>query len=469
MSEHENGESFRDHVANQTLDGKRSWIYPKIIKGKFYKYRTYFSWFLLAFFFLAPFVKINGYEFLLLNVLERKFVIFGQPFWPHDFHVFVFLALTLLVFIVLFTVVFGRVWCGWACPQTIFMEMVFRKIENLIEGNANKQKKLDAMPWNSEKITKKTLKHTIFFAISFLISHTFLAYIIGIDKLWAQISGPFAENYSTFISLVVFSFVFYLVFAKMRELVCIMACPYGRLQGVMLDQNSMVVAYDHLRGEPRGKIRKNLAQEEKGDCVDCGLCVDVCPTGIDIRNGTQLECINCTACMDACDEVMTKIKKPEGLIRIDSKNNIEEKKGFRFSGRIIAYSVVMLILMGASIGILVTRSSVEANVFRIPGQTYSEAEDGRVTNMFNLSMVNKSFDDKSFRLELVPSANTEKATLFLVQQDSVLNANSEEKKVFMIHKEQKDIDTIEIPMEINLFVDDELVKTSKFTFLAPVR
>ena len=462
-------ESFRDHVGHQTKEGKREWIYPKIIKGKLYKYRTYFSWVLLAFFFAAPFVKIGGNEFLLLNFFQRKFVIFGQPFWPQDFHVFVFLALTLLVFIVLFTVVFGRVWCGWACPQTIFMEMVFRKIENLIEGNANKQKKLDAMPWNSEKIFKKSLKHTVFFIISFLISHTFLAYIIGYEQLWEQITGPFAENYVTFFSLALFAFIFYLVFAKMRELVCIMACPYGRLQGVMLDANSMVVAYDYLRGEPRGKIRKKEAQDEKGDCVDCNLCVDVCPTGIDIRNGTQLECINCTACMDACDEVMTKIKKPEGLIRIDSKNNIEEKKGFKFSTRIIAYSAVMLILLGASVGILATRKSVEANVLRIAGSTFSEAEDGKVTNMFNLSMVNKTFEDKVFRLELVQNDNAANAMITMVQQDTILESNNEEKKVFMISKERKDIKENKMPMEVNLIVDGEVVNTSKFTFLAPVR
>jgi cytochrome c oxidase accessory protein FixG len=468
MSKHEE-ESFRDHVGHQTKDGKREWIFPKIIKGKFYKYRTYFSWFLLAFFFAAPFVKIGGYPLLLLNILERKFVIFGQPFWPQDFFLFVVLALTFLVFIVVFTVVFGRVWCGWACPQTIFMEMVFRKIENLIEGNANKQKKLKAMPWNSEKIFKKSLKHGVFFLISMVISHTFLAYIIGYEQLWQQISGPFAENFGTFFSLVLFSFIFYLVFARMRELVCIMACPYGRLQGVMLDANSLVVAYDYIRGEPRGKIKKKEAQDEKGDCVDCGLCVDVCPTGIDIRHGTQLECINCTACMDACDEVMTKIKKPEGLIRVDSKNNIEENKGFKFSSRIIAYSAVMLVLLGASVGILGTRKSVEANVLRIPGSTYSEAEDGKVTNMFNLSMVNKTFEDKNFRLELVNSENTKNAKLMMVQKDTVLESNNEEKKVFMISKEQKDINENELPMSVNVFIDGELVKTSKFTFLAPVR
>jgi cytochrome c oxidase accessory protein FixG len=465
MSKHENTENFREHLANVTEGGKRIWIYPKIIKGAFYRYRTYLSWFLLAFFFLAPFIKIGGYPLLLLNVFERKFVVFGQPFWPQDFHVFVFLTLTLLVFVVLFTVIFGRVWCGWACPQTIFMEMVFRKIENWIEGNANKQKKLDKMPWNAEKIFKKSTKHSIFFLISFVIANTFLVYIIGYEELWAKITGPFSENYATLIGLVIFTLVFYLVFARLRELVCIMICPYGRLQGVMLDPNSMVVAYDDVRGEPRGKIRKNESQEGKGDCVDCGICVDVCPTGIDIRNGTQLECVNCTACMDACDSVMDKIKKPRGLIRIDSKNNIQNKIGFSFTPRIIAYTLVMLLLVGASIGILATRKSVEANVFKVAGMTYTEAPDGTVTNVYNLSMVNKTFEDMKFELVL----NSENAILKRADKDHILESNNEEKKVFLIEMKQDDISKNEYKMQLDLFVDGELLRSFETTFLAPVR
>lgn len=466
MSKHENTENFREHLANVTQEGKRIWIYPKIIKGAFYKYRTYLSWFLLAFFFLAPFIKIGGYPMLLLNVFERKFVIFGKPFWPQDFHVFVFLALTLLVFIVLFTVIFGRVWCGWACPQTIFMEMVFRKIENLIEGNANKQKKLDAMPWNREKILKKGTKHFVFFMVSFLIAHTFLAYLIGIEQLWDKITGPFAENYLTLFGLVIFSIVFYLVFAKLREIVCIIICPYGRLQGVMLDPNSMVVAYDHVRGEPRGKIRKNQDQAEKGDCVDCGLCVDVCPTGIDIRNGTQLECVNCTACMDACDSVMEKINKPKGLVRIDSKNNIENQQGFKFTPRIIAYSLVMLILLGASVTILATRSSVEINLLRASGHVFAEnPEDGSVTNRYNLSLVNKTFEDKNFNVEVL----TPHVELIRIDKDTVLESNNEEKKIFLLKLEQEHINANEIPIEMDVYVDGELVRSFETTFLAPVR
>ena len=458
---------FREHLANQTKDGKREWIYPTIIKGKFYKYRNFLSWFLLALFFSAPFIKIGEYPLLLLNVLERRFVIFGQPFWPQDFLFFVFTALTFLVFIVLFTVVFGRVWCGWACPQTIFMEMVFRKIENWIEGNSIQQKKLNQMPWNSEKIAKKSVKHSLFYLSSFLISHTFLAYIIGYENLCSKIKGPVNENLAIFFSLVLFSFVFYFVFAKMRELVCIMVCPYGRLQGVMLDQNSMVVAYDHIRGEPRGKIRKTQNQRNKGDCVDCKLCVNVCPTGIDIRNGTQLECINCTACIDACDMVMEKVKLPSGLIRIDSKNNIEKNKKVKMTPRIIAYVLAMLILLSSSVAIIVTRESVEVNVFRASGSTFSETTDGRVSNIFNLSLVNKTFEDKNYYLKVAPSNQSKGVSILIIKEDSLLNSNSEKKKVFIIYKDKKTINQNETPLDIEVYIDDKYLKIFQLKFLAP--
>jgi cytochrome c oxidase accessory protein FixG len=459
-----NSESFRDHLGNQTKKGKRLWLYPKIIKGKYYKYRTYLSWVYFAFFFTAPFIKINGNPLLLLNVLERKFVILGQPFWPQDFHLLVFLILSFVVFIILFTVVFGRVFCGWACPQTIFMEMLFRKIETAIEGNPSKRKKLDAMPWNKEKIMKKGLKHAAFFGMSFLIANTFLAYIIGVEELIAKITGPFMENAWTLVGLLVFTFVFYLVFSKVRELVCIMICPYGRLQGVMLDQNSMVVAYDFERGEPRGKIRKSEDQAQKGDCVDCGLCVDVCPTGIDIRNGTQLECVNCTACMDACDGVMDKIKKPKGLIRIDSITNIKEKIGFRFTPRIISYMVLMGVLLSVFVALLATRTDIEAHILRTRGKSYFPEGD-LITNVYNFTLVNKTFDDKNLTFEL----KDPNAELVLVDMSGKLEANSEKKTIFMIKKKRDLLTDRSTKMEIDMYADGEKLKTLKTNFLGPFK
>ncbi|MFT4522994.1 MAG: cytochrome c oxidase accessory protein FixG [Bacteroidia bacterium] len=464
MYQQKNTENFREHLANVTDKGSRIWLYPKIIKGKLYRYRSYLSYLYLAFFFAAPFIKIGGYPLLMLNVLERKFVILGQPFWPQDFHFLVLLLITLVVFIVLFTVIFGRVFCGWVCPQTIFMEMVFRKIEVAIEGSPSKQKKLAEMPWNAHKIYKRGLKFFVFFGVSFLIANTFFAYIIGWESLWAQITGPIQENYLTLISLLIFTTVFYVVFARLREIVCIIICPYGRLQGVMLDPNSMVVTYDEVRGEPRGRLRKSEVQTEKGDCVDCNLCVDVCPTGIDIRNGTQLECVNCTACIDACDGVMEKIDKPLGLIRIDSRNNVMNKVGFRWSARIIAYSVVMCLLIGVFVGLLITRTDVEANVLRVQGKTYTIDNEGNVINMYQLEMTNKTFEDKMVKMKL----RNNKAQLIQMDKDSILSANEGEQKVFLIKMKSTDFRGGHLPMRMDLYIDNEKLKTFKTNFIGPL-
>ncbi|MDO9261255.1 MAG: cytochrome c oxidase accessory protein CcoG, partial [Flavobacteriaceae bacterium] len=304
-------ESFRDSIATIDEKGKRNFIFPKKPKGVFYKYRTYLAWVLILFMFASPFIKINGNQFLLFNILERKFNIFGFPFWPQDFHLLVISLLVSIVFIILFTVIFGRIFCGWLCPQTIFMEMVFRKIEYLIEGDRPQQIKLDKQAWNLEKFSKKAGKWTVFFIVSFIISNVFLAYLIGGDILLEHIKDGPVNHLSTFVYLLIFTAVFYFVFAWFREQACIIVCPYGRLQGVLLDNKSINVVYDYVRGEStsgRQKLRKNEDRKTAGygDCIDCKQCVQVCPTGIDIRNGTQLECVNCTACIDACDDIMDK-------------------------------------------------------------------------------------------------------------------------------------------------------------------
>src|SRR5690606_2262711 len=331
-------EVFRDSIATVTSEGKRAWVYPKKPSGKLYEYRKAVSYFLLAFLFVSPFLKINGNQFLMFNILERRFNIFGFPFWPQDFHLFVISMIIGVLFITFFTVAFGRVFCGWICPQTIFMEMVFRRIEYWIEGDRGKQMRLAKQPWNTEKIMKKGLKFIVFLFISFLIANVFLAYLIGGDKLISYITAGPLEHTGTLISLLIFTAVFYFVFAWFREQVCIIACPYGRLQSVLLDNKSIVVAYDHKRGEGesgRKKFRKNEDREAlgHGDCIDCFQCVNVCPTGIDIRNGTQLECVNCTACIDECDHIMESINLPKGLIRYASEDNIEKKAPFRLTAR----------------------------------------------------------------------------------------------------------------------------------------
>lgn len=399
-------EEFRDSIATVDKQGKRIWLYPKMPSGRFYNWRKMLSYVLLLVLFVTPWIKIGGKPFLMFNILERKFIIFGALFTPQDFHLALLAILTGIIFIALFTVIFGRIFCGWICPQTIFMEMLFRRIEYWIEGDWKDQKRLNDGPWNSTKIWKKTLKTAIFYFISVLIANTFLAYIIGSDEVIKIATEPIGQHWKGFVALLIFSFVFYGVFAWMREQVCIAVCPYGRLQGVLLDNNSVVVHYDFERGEPRGKLKKansaakstNLLDDmaktaTQGDCIDCKLCIHVCPTGIDIRNGTQLECVNCTACIDACDEVMDKIEKPRGLIRYDSYNGIKEGRKTWWNPRAMAYSAVLILLVGLEVFLIASRTEVETLVLRAKGQLYQKIDENTYSNLYNYQIVNKTTKD----------------------------------------------------------------------------
>jgi cytochrome c oxidase accessory protein FixG len=464
-------ETFRDSIGTVTEDGKRAWVFPKKPSGKFYKYRKYVSYALLAFLLLAPFIKINGNQFLMFNILERRFNIFGFPFWPQDFHLFVISMIIGVVFVALFTVAFGRIFCGWICPQTIFMEMVFRRIEYWIEGDRGKQMRLAKQPWNAEKIRKKTLKTVIFVLISFIIANVFLAYLIGSDKLISYIIDGPTEHLSTLISLTIFTAVFYFVFAWFREQVCIIACPYGRLQGVLLDTKSIVVAYDHKRGEAengRKKFRKTEDREAlgHGDCIDCMQCVNVCPTGIDIRNGTQLECVNCTACIDECDHIMESINLPKGLIRYTSEENIEKKTPFKLTPRIKGYIAVLAILTGLLVGMLFLRNDVEATILRLPGQLYEHKENNIISNVFTYKLVNKTSKDiesVSFKLLshkgelklvatndhfIVPKQEISKGTLFVEINNSALSGDRNK-------------------IKIGVYSGDKLIETTTANFLGP--
>ena len=392
-------DDFRDHLYNQSKDGKRLWIYPGRIIGQFYKLRSYFAYLLLTLLFGLPWVEVNGQPIFLFNILERKFIFWGVPFFPQDFHLVALGLVCFLIFISLFTVLFGRIWCGWACPQTIFMEMLFRKIEYWIEGDDKAQRRLNESQWTNEKIIKKGSKHTLFFILAFAISNTFLMYIIGKPDWLKMISEDPKDHIKGLAAMLIFTAVFYFVFARFREMVCIVVCPYGRLQGVLLDNNSILVQYDHKRGEPRGKATKT---EEKGDCIDCHWCVRVCPTGIDIRNGSnQLECIGCTACIDACDEVMDKVHKPKGLIRYDSLNGVNTGTKLKFTKRIAAYSTVLVLIIGILLFMLVTRRNWESTLLRTPGMTYQYDEKTRmVSNLYQLRILNKSMQPQSFHVSV---------------------------------------------------------------------
>lgn len=460
-------DEFRNTIATVDEQGKRIWVFAKKPKGVYHRWRIVVTVFLLSILFAGPFLKINGQPFLLLNIFERKFVILGQAFWPQDFVLLALTLITFFVFITLFTVVFGRIWCGWMCPQTLFMEMVFRKIEFWIEGDANEQRRSKAGPMTGKRIGKNIFKHFIFIVISILIAHTVMAYLIGVDETLAIIQHSPADNLAGFIGLVSFSVIFYGVYARFREQACIAVCPYGRLQGVLLIKDSIVVAYDWLRGEPRGKIKKNAVAEMKtGDCIDCKLCVHVCPTGIDIRNGTQLECVNCTACIDACDEVMVKINKPKGLIRYASFNSIQNGIQKIITPRVIGYSCVLIALLALLGFALFTRSDVETTVLKVPGTLYQKNEDGTITNLYNVEFVNKTFSDMPLELRVEsPSAAT------IIQPDNkaiLVPAEKLYKIVFFLKIPAEQISKARTEVILAVYGKGKKIETISVKFIGPV-
>lgn len=484
--------SYRDSVATISKEGKRNFINPKKPKGKLYNRRTLFSIFYLLVFFTLPFIKWNDEPLFMLNVLERKFILFGMIFWPQDFFIFGLAMLTFIVFIILFTVVFGRVFCGWACPQTIFMEMVFRKIEYWIDGDAAHQKKLKSMPWNAEKIGKRTMKFISFFALSFLIANFFLSYLIGMDNLKSYIIHP-ADHIGTLVSLLIFTTIFFFVYWWFREQVCIVVCPYGRLQGVLLDKNSIIVAYDHVRGEPRGKVQKNQTAEIKpvkeddctctdckgdgkcknlaakfapaqGDCIDCMACVRVCPTGIDIRNGTQLECVNCTACIDACDAIMTGIHKPTGLIRYASESSITTGKKLQFNNRIKAYTAVLTLLLTLLTFFLVSRSDLDAKLMRTAGMTYTSLPDGRIANLYNLKLTNKTHKDLNYSLKL----ENMKGEISVIGNNKMVIVKEDYGHCqFFVKLNRDEVKGWKTILQIGLYEHDKKIKTIEAKFIGP--
>lgn len=464
-------EKFRDSIGTINEEGKRAWVYPKKPSGKYYEWRKIVSYALLLFLFAAPFIKINGNQFLLFNVLERRFNIFGFPFWPQDFHMVVISMIIGVIFITLFTVAFGRIFCGWICPQTIFMEMVFRRIEYWIEGDRGKQIRLDKQKWNAEKIKKRVLKWSIFLIISFAIANVFLAYLIGSDALIQDILDGPLKHLGTFLPLLIFTGVFYFVFAWFREQVCIIACPYGRLQGVLLDDKSIVVAYDHKRGEGengRKKFRKNEDRAELGfgDCIDCFQCVHVCPTGIDIRNGTQLECVNCTACIDECDTIMEKVNLPTGLIRYASEAGIEKKEKFKFTPRLKGYTAVLGILISVLIGMLLLRNDVEANILRLRGQLYEKKANNMISNVFTYKVINKTTEaipHVQFKIRKVDGT----VKLVSTSDEFVIPKQGIAEGTMFIEIPEHEIDNGKRKLTIEVVSADKIIETTTVSFLGP--
>ncbi len=450
--------SYRDKLTTVDESGKRVWIFARKPKGSFYNKRQVLAYFILAAFYIFPWIKYKGEQFLMFNILERKFVLFGTIFWPQDFHLIVLSFITMILFIILFTIIFGRLFCGWVCPQTLFMEFVFRRIEYLIEGDAPAQRRLAKQPWNFEKIWKKTVKQILFYAIAFYSGFTFLAYIIGVDELLAIVHEGIAAHLGGFIGLLIFSGVFYFIFAFFREQVCTIACPYGRLQSVLIDPKTLIVAYDYKRGEPRGPI----SNPENGDCTNCNMCVQVCPTGIDIRNGTQLECINCTACIDACNSTMKKVNKPKGLIRYDSEEGIEMGEHHLFSSRTIFYSVVLSALLIFVAFLFYQRGDSETVILRARGTLYQEMGDS-LSNIYNYQVVNKSRDpiDVVYKVETVPGRVKNIGGNIVVKKGEVA------KGTFLVIVPKSALKQSKTPIIIGIYHNGKRVERYKTMFVAP--
>jgi cytochrome c oxidase accessory protein FixG len=393
-------------------DGTRRWIYPTPSPGGLLRRRQLVGWALIVLFFGLPIVKIGGEPAMFLDIIHRRFAIFGGVFYATDTLLLWLFGMTLLLGIALFTAVFGRVWCGWACPQTVYMEFIFRPLDRLIEGKESARRKLDAGPWTGEKIAKKGIKLFAYTLIGAAMSHTFVAYFVSWDQLLGWMHHAPATHWTFFLMMAITTALVVFDFYYFREQMCTIACPYARIQSVIQDRDSMIVSYDPTRGEPRGKRRRaaesegtvKLVAPPQGDCIDCGACVRTCPTGIDIRDGLQMECIGCTQCIDACDAIMISTKQPIGLIRYTSENALQGKPSRLLRPRLALYAALMLLVGGLFSMALYKSGGLEVEIFRAPGAPFAILPTGEISNRVKLRVHNRTGLAQNVRVELTAPA-----------------------------------------------------------------
>lgn len=434
--------------------GQRVWLYPMIVVGRLVKARTLVAWALFAILLIAPWIDVGGHAAMRFDIPARRAFFWGLTFHATDAFWLLFAFGIGIFAIFFFTSVFGRLWCGWACPQTVLMESFVRPIERLIEGAPSARKKLDAAPWGPNKIFKKGLKHTTFLVLSGAFATTLVAYFLGREGILAAQSDPMSHPLGTAFFVVVTGVVFFDV-AWFREQTCVVACPYGRFQSILMDADTITIGYDYQRGEPRGKIK----DPEAADCIDCKKCVAVCPTGIDIRNGVQMECINCAACIDACDSIMDKIGRPRGLIRYASENSLAGEPRRRVRPRPVLYGLVLLGLI-IGLGVAVSqREPVEVRLTRMPG-AYSQLPDGRVQNLMNLRVSNRGGAPMTVQVRVKdgPIAVQTPVPMMVVPPDSVRSFPT---VIVGAHGEHDTAYTLEV------FEDDGFTATATGVLIAP--
>jgi cytochrome c oxidase accessory protein FixG len=379
-------------------DGSRIWMRPRLSEGRFLNARRVVAYGLIAAFLVLPFVRVNGHPAMLLDVAARRFHLFGFTFHPTDSALLMLLMLSIFLGIFWITALFGRVWCGWGCPQTVYMEFIFRPIERLIEGGAGKQRQLDK---KGRFAPKRLLKYAVFLVLSFVLGNQFLAYFVGWERLATWMTGSPLDHWGGFAVMAVTTGLVFFDFAYFREQMCTVVCPYARLQSALIDRHSMIVGYDALRGEPRRRVKSRVEGEPAGDCIDCNACVATCPTGIDIRQGLQLECVACTQCIDACDNVMDKIGKPRGLIRLSSQNALTKREPnqiLRF--RTMAYPVLIVGLLSILVFAFEGKGSADVTVLRQLNAPYVLLDDGAVRNQLRVKVVNRSGTEQVYDLTI---------------------------------------------------------------------
>ncbi|MDR1284271.1 MAG: cytochrome c oxidase accessory protein CcoG, partial [Opitutaceae bacterium] len=402
----------RESVTTIRDDGARLFLHPAESRGRYTRLRRLSGWLLILIYLALPWIPVNGNPAVFLDIANRRFHLFGGTLALQDAWL-MFFGITGLGFTLFFvTALLGRVWCGWACPQTIFLEHLYRRVERRIEGDAVARRRLDAAPWTRAKIARRIGKHLAFVLLSAGIAHLFLAYFVSIPQLWSMMTHAPGAHRTSFVFMAVATGILYFNFAWFREQLCLIICPYGRLQSVLIDDNTLVIGYDARRGEPRGHPARAIAAAATdpgaagtGDCIDCQRCVQVCPTGIDIRQGLQIECIACAACVDACDEVMTRLKRPRGLVRYESTNGLARQRTRWLRPRIFVYLVLLAVGAAVATFAFSTVRPASLGVTRQTGAPYFVTSD-TVRNQFSVRIVNKRAEPVRFRVTAEPVAAT---------------------------------------------------------------